>query len=199
MSAKKISSREVLLTKSDDEIVVFKTFEQNLQLEESGPGVIFPGVIFSCKGLLKNLEEAVSIQHVLTMMTDTTFKLIVGQWVLMITGVIDTVVKSQGNTITHSFRPILFGLALSENIVGYTALFSTILELAEWAFAIPLRITKIVHCQDRNDAMCNAFQSTFQNCQVIIKPCIVHILRNVRQNARLMVQRDFLEVKLMCP
>jgi len=195
MTSKKVTSREVLLTKTDQEIVVFKTFDQQLQIVPNSTPVNFPGVIFSCKGLLKKLEEAISVQHVLTMMTDTTFKLVDGQWVLMITGVIDTVVKSHGNNITHSFRPILFGLALSENVVGYTALFSTLLEIAQWAFAIPLSITNIVHCQDRNDAMCKAFQSTFKDCKFVIKPCIVHILRNVRQNAKLMVNREFLEVR----
>ena len=163
-----ITTRDVLVTKDDEEVIVFKTFDQTLTTDASTSAIVFPGIIFSTKGLIRNLEEALSTQHVLTMMTDTTFKLVIGQWVLMITGVIDTVVKSQGNIVCHSFRPILFGLALSENIVGYTALFSTLIEISKWCFPIPLTITNVVNCQDRNDAMCNAFQSTFKDYNYLL-------------------------------
>lgn len=189
-----VTTREDLLLKRDGDIVIFKKFDQNVTTDISSQAITFPGIIFSSKGLIQNLEETLSTQHVLTMMTDTTFKLVIGQWVLMITGVIDTVIKSHGNIVCHSFRPILFGLALSENIVGYTALFSTLLEISQWCFPIPLTITNVMNCQDRNDAICNAFQTTFKDYICLVKPCIVHILRNVRQNAKLLKNRDFLEV-----
>ena len=177
-----------------DEVIVFKSFDQHLTVENSSTSVVLPGVIFSNRELLTNLEEALTNQHVLTLMTDTTFKLVIGQWVLMITGVIDTVVKSNGNITSHSFRPILFGLALSENIVGYNALFATLMEISEWCFPIPLPITNIINVQDRNDAMCHAFQECFYDKKFLVKPCIVHILRNVRQNAHLLIDREYVEV-----
>ena len=143
---------------------------------------------------MQNLEEGVENQHVLSLMTDTTFKLVIGQWVLMITGVVDTVIKSNGNITSHCFRPILFGLALSENIVGYTALFTTLIEMMKWCFPIPLSVKNIINVQDRNDAMCNAFLNCFKDYNILVKPCIVHILRNVRQNGHLLLDRGFLEV-----
>ena len=52
-------------------------------------------------------------------MSDGTYKLILGDYCLLVCGTIDIVIGKNG-VVTQTFRPIFFAIAASENTDAYT-------------------------------------------------------------------------------
>jgi len=173
-------------------LIIVKEFTQN---KNYGNNIdTFNGFVFTSRKMIEDIDLAIKLQpHGIRLMSDGTYKLILGGYCILITGTVDIKVSNNGE-YSHTFRPFLFALASSENTEAYVALFQALKDLTTWAINGHPPFIAPVHCQDRCDAARNAFKNVFHpntNDAYVIKPCYVHLIRNIQQNRSKMLKTSF--------
>jgi len=190
----KCSSKEKLVSLDLSKFIVIEEFQQEKKIGNNNLDS-FIGSVFTSRRMIQDVELSTKLQpHGLRLMSDGTYKLVKGGYCILITGTIEVKVTNSGDH-TQSFRPFLFALASSENTEAYTALFQALRNLPTWAFEDNVPIKAPVHIQDRCDATRNAFIQVFHDNQSVenflVKPCYVHLLRNIMQSRSKMLRSSF--------
>jgi hypothetical protein len=156
-------------------------------IDDKGEACSCAGFTLTSKDMINNLENAIETSHEqgLVLCVDGSYKLIIGNWVIIIVGstvIIFEVDGSQSDASDHlSFRPHFMQVTMVEKKPAYDSLFETMVTVAKDFLGVDLFVAKVImdHCYPSYNAVTNVLRQ-IDGTPTDIVDCSVHIKRNVR-------------------
>ena len=138
------------------------------------------GFVYSCKGLLKNIQRQVEgCGHRLAVTTDTTFNIVSEGWCLYSVGC-RTLYRSSGEQVRQKYRPFAFLLSRTERGDGYLALFKCLDIVRRW-LDMDTFVVKAV-CSDHHDGLIRAATEVFAEGEWHIACIIIYYPKYLYSN-----------------
>ena len=149
------------------------------------------GFTLTTKDMIGNLQHAIEISEGtgLVLSTDGTYKLIIGNWVVIILGCTVVIFNADG-TSQLSFRPILVQVTMVEQEAAYDALYKALIKIAdEFLSHSDLKVACMIidHCQASYNAVKEVL-TDMNGEETSIVCCSVHLEVKVRHRSVIFFQ-----------